>query len=334
MAAAGNMVRDQYPDAWPSKGGPCKKDNPSLSTVTSTKTTGTKALGTKALGTKSLAHNPLGELLREWRRKRRMSQLNLAVDAEISTKELTFLETGRSRPSRQMLLHLAGCMDIPLRDRNVLLSTAGFSPLFQERPFHAPDLDVVRRGVEAILAAHDPNPALAVDRHWTMLAANRSVAHLVAGAEPMLLRPPVNVLRLFLHPAGLASRIINLAQWREHVVWRLRRQTDVSGDGALMDLLEEVRDYPGMRGGDAAGPEVDNGMIAIPFRLATIDGVLSFFSTTTMFGTPVDITVSELAIEAFLPADAQTAEVMRRLGLPGDARPEDGPFRTGSVMVG
>jgi transcriptional regulator with XRE-family HTH domain len=241
-----------------------------------------------------------------------MSQLELACDADISTKHLSFLETGRSRPSRQMLLHLASCLDVPLRDRNVLLDAAGFAPVFQERSFSEPALRLIRRNVEIVLAAHDPNPALAVDRHWTMLAANRAVAHLVAGADPTLLRPPVNVLRLSLHPAGLASRIVNLAQWRAHVIARLRRQIDITGDAVLADLLEELRDYPGPR---AAGPppEDECGMIAIPFRLATFDGVLSFFSTTTLFGTPVDITVSELAIEAFLPADAETMEIMRRL---------------------
>jgi transcriptional regulator with XRE-family HTH domain len=259
----------------------------------------------------------LGVLLREWRRRRRMSQLDLACDAEISTKHLSFLETGRSRPSRQMVLHLAGCLDVPLRDRNVMLTAAGFATVFQERSFNEPALDLVRRNVETVLAAYDPYPALAVDRHWTMLAANRAVAHLVAGAEPSLLRPPVNVLRLSLHPAGLASRIVNLAQWRAHVIARLRRQIDVSGDVALSDLLEEVRDYPGPRG---AGPAEDHDQIAVPFRLATIDGELSFFSTTTMFGTPVDITVSELAIEAFLPADAQTAEIMRRVARPTEVR--------------
>jgi transcriptional regulator with XRE-family HTH domain len=251
-----------------------------------------------------------------------MSQLDLACDADISTKHLSFLETGRAKPSRQMLLHLAGCLDVPLRDRNVLLRAAGFAPVFQERPFDEPALSQVRRSVEIVLAAHDPYPALAVDRHWTLLAANRAVAHLVGGADLTLLRPPVNVLRLSLHPAGLASRIVNLAQWRAHVIARLRRQIDASGDAVLMDLLEELRDYPVPRGAGAPGPEDETGMIAIPFQLATIDGVLSFFSTTTLFGTPVDITVSELAIEAFLPADAQTSEVMRRVAQPGESRAE------------
>jgi transcriptional regulator with XRE-family HTH domain len=254
-----------------------------------------------------------------------MSQLDLACDADISTKHLSFLETGRSKPSRQMLLHLAACLDIPLHDRNLLLSAAGFSPVFQERSFNEPALGLVRRNVEIVLWANDPFPALAVDRHWTMLAANRAVAHLVNGAEPTLLRPPVNVLRLWLHPAGLASRIVNLAQWRAHVIARLRRQIDVTGDAVLMDLLEELRDYPGPRGARSPAAEHESAMIAMPFRLATIHGILSFFSTTTLFRTPVDITVSELAIEAFLPADTETAEVMRRVARYGEARQEVRP---------
>lgn len=265
----------------------------------------------------SVGAQSVGTLLREWRHRRRMSQLDLACDAEISTRHLSFLETGRARPSRQMLLRLAACLDVPLRDRNVLLRAAGFAPVFQERAFSEPALSLVRHNVETVLAAHDPYPALAVDRHWIMLAANRAVAHLVGGADPTLLRPPVNVLRLSLHPAGLASRIVNLTQWRAHVIARLRRQIDLSGDGVLMDLLEELRDYPTPPASANADAEEAGGMIAIPFQLATIDGVLSFFSTTTLFGTPVDITVSELAIEAFLPADVETAQVMQGVGQRG-----------------
>jgi transcriptional regulator with XRE-family HTH domain len=280
--------------------------------------------------TKETFASPFGGLLREWRCWRRMSQLALARDADISIKHLRFLETGRSRPSREMLLHLAACLDMPLRDRNKLLGAAGFAPMFQERSFDEPALRQVRRNVELVLTAHDPNPALAMDHHWTMLAANRAVAHLVAGAEPMLLRPPVNMLRLLLHPAGLGCRVVNLAQWRAHVIARLRRQIDVSGDAVLMDLLEELFDYPGPRGTHSPNPTDESASIAIPFRLATINGVLSFFSTTTLFGAPVDITVSELTIEAFLPADAGTAEIMRLAGLPGEIRQQ---VRAGGVPV-
>jgi hypothetical protein len=151
-----------------------------------------------------------------------------------------------------------------------------------------------------------------------MLSANRAVAHLVAGAEPLLLRPPVNVLRLFLHPAGLASRIVNLAQWRAHVMARLLRQIDLSGDPRLLDMVEEIRSYPHPRDNASSDP-AETGAATTPFRLATIDGVLSFFGSTTLFSTPVDVTVSELAIEAFLPADAETVAIMRRVGQREDA---------------
>lgn len=269
-----------------------------------------------------------GALLRDWRHRRRMSQLDLACDAEISTKHLSFLETGRSRPSREMLLHLAACLDVPLRYRNALLRAAGFDPAFEERAFNEPALAMIRHSVEVMLSAHDPNPALAVDRHWTMLAANRAVAHLVAGAEPLLLRPPVNVLRLFLHPAGLASRIVNLAQWRAHAIARLRRQIDTGGDPMLVDMLEEIRDYPRPPGPDKPNPEPD--MNVVPFRLATIDGILSFFTTTTLFGTAVEITVAELSVEAFLPADTETAELMRRVD--GQAAVRQETWATGAGL--
>jgi transcriptional regulator with XRE-family HTH domain len=246
-----------------------------------------------------------------------MSQFDLACGAEISTKHLRVLETGQSRPSRQMVLRLAACLQVPLRDRNILLAAAGYSPTFNAHPFDAPALDIVRRNVEVMLATQEPNPALVMDRHWTMLTANRAVAHLVAGAEPMLLRPPVNITRLFLHPAGLAPRIVNLAQWRACLIERLRRQIEVSLDPMLIDLLEEVRDYPSPCAG-ADQPE--DLTVAIPLRLATFDGVLSFFNTTTAFATPLDITVAELTIEAFLPADPETAVIMRRVAQADEPR--------------
>ena len=277
-----------------------------------------------------------GTLLREWRRRRRMSQLALACDAEVSTKHLSFLETDRSHPSRHTILHLAACLDVPLRDRNTLLTAAGFAAIFQQRNFHDPALGAVRRNVETVLAACDPNPSVAIDRYWTMLAANRAVAHLVAGAEPSLLRPPVNLLRLTLHPAGLASRIVNLTDWRAHLIARLRRQIDVTGDPLLADLLEEIRDYPAAPANVPSTSADSRDDIAIPFHLATIGGVLSFFSTTMSFGTPVDITVSELTIEAFLPADARTAEVMRQVARQTEASllaPAASPSQAADVLV-
>ena len=242
-----------------------------------------------------------------------MSQLALACEAEISTRHLSFLETGRSSPSRDMVLHLAERLDIPLRERNVLLVAAGYAPGYGERAFDDPALDSVRKAVDLVLAGHEPYPALAIDRHWTLVSANRAVAPLLAGADAALLRAPVNVLRLSLHPAGLAPRIANLPEWRAHLLERLRRQIDVSGDPVLARLMEELRGFPvpQARSGKPA-TDLGYGAVLIPFRLVTDSGVLSFFSTTTVFGTPVDITVSELALESFFPADAATAQLLGR----------------------
>jgi|HubBroStandDraft_1064217.scaffolds.fasta_scaffold29029_2 transcriptional regulator with XRE-family HTH domain len=261
----------------------------------------------------SLPTRPVGHLIREWRQRRRLSQLDLACDAEISTKHLSFVETGRAQPSREMLLHLADRLAIPLRDRNVLLNSAGFAPTYQERSLDDPDFGLARQSIDLLLSMHEPNPALAVDRHWTMAAANKAVGHLIAGVDPLLLTPPVNVIRLSLHPAGLAPRVINLVEWRRHVIDRLRQQIDVTGDSVLADLVEEVRDYPLPAGSSGRARPRDHEMVAVPFQLMTVHGPLSFFSTTTVFGTPVDITLSELAIEAFFPADQATTAVMRRL---------------------
>jgi transcriptional regulator with XRE-family HTH domain len=270
--------------------------------------------------TSGISAHGFGGLLREWRRRRRMTQFDLACKAGVSTNHLSLLESGRSEPSLTMVLQLANCLDVPLRERNVLLSAAGLVPIHPERDFFAPSLDVVRRNIEVVLAAHDPNPALVIDRHWTMLAANPAVAHLVAGAERMLLRPPVNVLRLLLHPAGLASRIVNLAQWRTHAVSRLRQQTRADDDTTLLDLLEEILDYPCPRD-STQSDEAEGALVMVPLRLATIDGVLSFFVTTTRFDAPVDITVADLRIEAFHPADVETAEIMRRVAHQAEKTP-------------
>ncbi|MGD0432438.1 MAG: helix-turn-helix transcriptional regulator [Acetobacteraceae bacterium] len=259
------------------------------------------------------SNRPIGDLIREWRQRRRLSQLDLACDAEISTKHLSFLETGRSLPSREMLLHLAERMAVPLRDRNVMLRAAGFAPSYQERSLDDPDFRLARQSIDLILTMHDPNPALAVDRHWTMAAANNAATTLMAGVDPLLLTPPVNVIRLSLHPAGLAPRIINLVEWRRHIIERLRQQIEATGDQILANLVAEVRDYPLPPGPSGRPKPLDHEIVAIPFQLATVHGPLSFISTTTVFGTPVDITLSELAIEAFFPADQATVAVMRRL---------------------
>src|SRR5215469_3748684 len=257
---------------------------------------------------------PVGDLLRKWRQRRRMSQLSLACDAGISTRHLSFVETGRSTPSRDMVLLLAAQLDIPLRERNALLNAAGYAPVFPERPLADPALETARKAVDLVLKGHEPYPALAIDRHWTLVASNQAITPLLVGLDPALLQQPVNVLKLSLHPLGLAPRIANLAEWRTHLFERLSRQIAVSADQVLMDLLNELRDYP-LPAGRMTPPSADRdyGGIIVPLELITEVGVLAFFSTTTTFGTPVDVTLSELALESFFPANAATARALQNL---------------------
>jgi transcriptional regulator with XRE-family HTH domain len=251
-----------------------------------------------------------GERLRHWRQHRRLSQLELACNAQISTRHLSFMETGRAAPSRDMVLTLAEELDVPLRERNLLLRAAGFAPVFPERPLSDDIMAPARRAVELVLQGHDPYPALAVDRHWNMVAANLAVGPLLGGVAPALLAPPVNVLRLSLHPEGLAPRIINLGQWRAHLLERLKRQADASADPILRDLLKELLGYPAP--GEHAG-EDEFASVAVPLKLAFDAGVLSLFSTTTVFGAPSDLTLAELALESFFPSDEATADTLRSL---------------------
>lgn len=256
----------------------------------------------------------VGEHLREWRQRRRLSQLDLALEAEISTRHLSFMETGRSLPSREMVLHLSERLDIPLRERNRLLMAAGYAPMFPEHALESPQLEPARRAIDLVLAGHEPYPALAVDRHWNLVASNRSLQALLAGVLPSLLTPPVNVLRLSLHPQGVAPRIENYHPWRAHLLERLRRQIAVSGDDVLVRLLAELSAYPApAEAGSPHSLHEDGTSIAVPFRLRTEAGVLSFISTITVFGTPVDVTLSELALESFFPADAHTAAALHTL---------------------
>jgi len=254
----------------------------------------------------------VGELVRSWREQRHLSQLDLATEAEVSQKHLSFIESGRSAPSRDMVLRLSEHLDIPLRERNTLLMAAGFAPIFRDRPLSDPALTRARTAIDLVLKAHEPYPALTVDRHWTMVAANAAIAPLVALADPSLLAGPVNVLRLSLHPKGLAPAIVNWHEWRAHLLARVKRQAEVSGDATLAALFTELEAYPAPDGAvSVSHGEAD--AVVVPFQLRTPAGVLSFFSTTTVFGTPVDITLSELAIEAFFPADAATADALRAL---------------------
>lgn len=257
----------------------------------------------------------VGRLLREWRQRRRMSQLDLAVEADISPRHVSFLETGRAQPSREMILRLAEQLAVPLREQNMMLVAAGFAPIFPEQPLDAASMQAIRQAVDLVLSGHEPYPALAVDRHWNLVAANRVVPALLSGSDPALLQPPVNVIRLGLHPQGLAPQIANYAEWRSQTLARLRRQVELSADAQLARLLEEVAAYPfpAQARVPFAAAAHDEIPVAAPFRLQTAYGQLAFISTTTVFGTPIDITVSELAIESFFPADAATADVMRRL---------------------
>ena len=252
----------------------------------------------------------VGHLLRGWRMRRRLSQFNLAGEVGISTRHLSFIETGRAQPSRDMLLRLSQELDVPLRERNVLLVAGGFAPVFAHRPLDDEALQVVKRAVEMVLQGHEPYPALAIDRHWNLIAANRAVAPLLATADASLLEPPINVLRLSLHPHGLAPQIVNFAEWRAHLLDRLRRQCETTADPVLITLLEELRCFPTGRRDDTQ--HRDYGGIFVPLQMRVGPHVLAFFSTTTVFGTPLNITLAELAIEAFFPADKATTDALQR----------------------
>jgi transcriptional regulator with XRE-family HTH domain len=251
---------------------------------------------------------PIGDLLREWRRHRRLSQLDLATGAEISTRHLSFVESGRSQPSRDMILHLAEYLDVPLRERNALLVAAGFAPAFRERALDDPALAGARATIDLLLKGLEPYPALAVDRYWQLVASNQATLRLLDGVAAELLEPPVNVLPLSLHPAGLAPRIRNLGQWRAHLLHRLRQQIDACHDAQLIALLRELQALPVPQG--TAEADIASA-IAVPLQLEVDGQVLCMLSTTTVFGTPVDITLAELALEAFVPADGRTAEQLR-----------------------
>lgn len=259
-------------------------------------------------------HAPVGELLRHWRQHRRWSQLELAEEAGVSTRHLSCLETGRALPSREMLMRLSERLQVPLRERNRLLTAAGYAPMYRERPLADPAMQPAQAAVERVLRAHEPFPALAVDRHWNLVAHNRAAAAFMAGLPEDLLAPPMNVLRASLHPRGLAPRIANFAAWRDHLLERLAHQIQASADPVLAELAEELRALPAPPGitGPPSGPRgiVD---LAVPLQLHSPAGILSFISTVTVFGTPVEVTLSELAIEAFFPADAFTAETLNKL---------------------
>ena len=254
-------------------------------------------------------HRTVGDVLRDWRKRRHLSQLDLASEAGVSARHLSFLETGRANPSRDILLRLADGLEVPLRERNSLLVAGGFAPVYPERPLSDPALAAVRNAVELVLRGHEPHPALAVDRTWTLLSANRAASFLLQGVAPELLAPPVNVLRLVFHPDGVAPRIVNRDVLLPMLIERLGHEISVTGDTRLGALRDELLGYPAMR--ELGSNRNSEPGIVVPFTIATDAGVLSFISTTTVFGTPSDVTVEELAIESFFPADSATAEAMR-----------------------
>jgi transcriptional regulator with XRE-family HTH domain len=247
----------------------------------------------------------VGPLLRDWRQRRRLSQMELALEAGVSTRHLSFVETGRSRPSADMVLHLADQLEVPLRERNDLLLAAGYAPQFGARTLDDPELAPIRDALGHVLAGHEPYPAIAVDRHWNLVASNSALDPLLEGIAPELLVPPANCIRLALHPDGLARRIVNLGEWRGHLLERLAREISLTGDAELAGLREEMLGYRGPEPTDTP----DGAAIMVQLRLRNPE--LNFFSTVTTFGTAVDVTVSELSVEAFFPADAETAARLR-----------------------
>lgn len=254
------------------------------------------------------ASQPVGALLREWRQRRRMTQMDLALEADVSPRHISFVETGRAQPSREMLLHLFEELDVPLRERNALLVAAGYAPMYRERRLDDAALKAARDAVQVVLEAQKPYPAFALDRHWNIVASNHAMPQLFAGVAGELLQP-LNAMRVSLHPRGLAPVIDNLGEWRAHLLSRLRRQVELTADPVLAALLAEVTAYPAP---DAAFADLSHEVL-VPLRIRAPAGTLAFLSTTTVFGTPMDITLSELAIESFFPADEATAQAVRAM---------------------
>jgi hypothetical protein len=239
-----------------------------------------------------------------------LSQLELALESDISARHLSFVENGKSAPSRDTVLRLAEGLDLPLRERNHLLLAAGYAPVYSEAKLDSPEMSAVRGAVRQVLRGHEPYPAVVVDRNWNLVDANAGVALLTEGVAQELLAPPANVLRVSLHPDGMAPRIANLGEWRAHLLGRLRRQVALTADTRLSRLLNELRAYPC----EEPEPEIElpgPGDIVVPLRFRHEGRELAFFSTVTTFGTPLDVTVSELAIESFFPADPLTASALR-----------------------
>ncbi|AKU14669.1 helix-turn-helix domain-containing protein [Luteipulveratus mongoliensis] len=239
-----------------------------------------------------------GQLLRTWRQRRHLSQLDLANKAEVSARHLSYLENGRARPSSAMILRICDQLDVPLREQNRVLLAGGFAPAHPEHALSDPSMAQANRAIEQIVQGHMPWPALVVDTGWDLVTANDAIYRLVEGVAPDLLEPPINVIRLALDPRGLAPRTVNLDQWRTHLLARVARELEASADPRLATLLEEFGPVPANAAQDAE--------LVISLRLRIDDDVWSFISATTVFGTPHEVTLSELAIETFYPADEET----------------------------
>ncbi|ORW30786.1 XRE family transcriptional regulator [Mycobacterium paraense] len=260
-----------------------------------------------------MSHAAVGALLREWRERRRVSQLDLSLAVGVSARHLSFIETGRSRPSPEMVLALAEGLEVPLRERNTLLLAAGFAPRYQSRSLEDAALSPARDAVQRLLDAHDPYPGIVIDRCWNIVGANAAASALTAGLPDDLLGPPANVYRLSLHPDGLAGRTLNFPEWAGYLLHQLRRTIALTGDPGLQALDEEVRGYPGVAGAARTWRSpADASSLLVPFELDAGGGKrVSMFTTLTTFGTPLDVTLAELAVELFYPADAESASLLR-----------------------
>jgi transcriptional regulator with XRE-family HTH domain len=253
----------------------------------------------------------VGVLVKRWRERRRRSQLDVSLAADLSTRHLSYIETGRSRPSREMIERICDELDVPLRERNRLHLAAGFAPAHPERPFS--DLGAAREAVDAVLAGMAPNPAVAVNVCWEMLAANDAMLAFLDGLPDELRGERVNILRATLHPDGLAPQVRNLEQWRAHVLRRVRRQLERTAAEGLIELLAELEGYGDV---DPSTAPADHDLV-VPLQLSTPYGDLSLLYAATVFGSPRDVTLDEIAIETFFPADASTGRLLRTMA---DAR--------------
>ncbi|KUO19869.1 helix-turn-helix domain-containing protein [Streptomyces dysideae] len=272
---------------------------------------------TVATGTTASSPTPAGQgvgpLLRAWREQRRVSQLELALRADSSARHISFIETGRSRPSEEMVLRLAEHLDVPVRERNALLLAAGYAPRYPETPLDDPALGALREGIERLIQGYEPYPALVVDATYHVVAANQGILMLLDGIPEHLLAPPLNAMRLTLHPEGLAPRIRNLREWRGHLLDQMGRQIALHRSEPLRKLYEEVAAYPVPEAETVAGPAEPVPHLALPMRIEHEGRTLSFISSISTFNTPMDVTVAELAIETFLPADPATAKYLQSL---------------------